>query len=45
MLKGLSESLEIAVLASTLGIVLALPIGPLRRAQPDAAVGELARTV
>ena len=27
LVKGLSESLEIAVLASTLGIVLALPIG------------------
>ena len=27
LVKGLSESLEIAVLASTLGIILALPIG------------------
>ncbi len=37
LVKGLVESLQIAVLASTLGIVLALPLGPRGRAQPDAA--------
>ena len=43
LLKGLAESLQIAVLASALGIVLvAADRRSLARAQPDAGLGHLA---